>query len=166
MRSDAGPPGAEHDPTRPGHRRHPRLYRRAGAPSNGSSLAAGLQELVADRSLRSAVEVRLVLDLPTDRPLARARVGHLLAIANEALSNVARHAEATAVGVSARATAEGLCLTIADNGRGLPADNVPGYGLRNMRDRARLLGGRMTLTSQPGRGTTIKVKVPWSEEDE
>jgi signal transduction histidine kinase len=59
-----------------------------------------------------------------------------------------------------------LCLAIADNGRGLPADNVPGYGLRNIRDRARLLGGRMTLTSQPGRGTTIKVEVPWSEEDE
>ena len=136
------------------------------APSSGSSLAAGLQELAADRSLRSAVEVRLALDLPADRPLAPARVGHLLAIANEALSNVARHAQATAVEVSARATAEGLCLAITDNGRGLPADNVPGYGLRNIRDRARLLGGRMTLSSRPGQGATIKVEVPWSEEDE
>ena len=136
------------------------------APSSGSSLTAGLQELAADRSLRSAVEVRLALDLPADRPLAPVRVGHLLAIANEALSNVARHAQATEVQLSARATADGLCLAIADNGRGLPADNVPGYGLRNIRDRARLLGGRMTLTSQPGRGTTIKVEVPWSEEDE
>ena len=136
------------------------------APSSGSSLTAGLQELAADRSLCSAIEVHLALDLPADRPLAPVRVGHLLAIANEALSNVARHAKATAVELSARATADGLCLVIADNGRGLPADNVPGYGLRNIRDRARLLGGRMTLSSQPGRGTTIKVDVPWSEEDE
>ncbi|MDQ1301261.1 MAG: hypothetical protein QG637_1182 [Chloroflexota bacterium] len=136
------------------------------APSSGSSLAAGLQDLAADRSLRSVVEVRLALELPADRPLTPARVGHLLAIANEALSNIARHAQATAAQLSARATAEGLCLTITDNGRGLPADNVPGYGLRNMRDRARLLGGRMTLNSKPGQGTTIKVEVPWSEEDE
>jgi signal transduction histidine kinase len=136
------------------------------APSSGSSLTAGLQELAADRSLRSAVEVRLALDLPADRPLTPARVGHLLAIANEALSNVARHAQATEVHLSASAAAGGLCLAIADNGRGLPADYVPGYGLRNIRDRARLLGGRMTLASEPDRGTTIKVEVPWSEEDE
>jgi signal transduction histidine kinase len=136
------------------------------APSSGSSLAAGLQELAADRSLRSTVEVRLALELPADRPLAPVRVGHLLAIANEALSNVARHAQATAVQLSARDTGNGLCLAIADNGRGLPADYVPGYGLRNIRDRAHLLEGRMTLSSQPGQGTTIKVEVPWSEENE
>ena len=136
------------------------------APSSGGSLAAGLQELTADRSLRSAVEVRLALDLPADRPISPTRVGHLLAIASEALSNVGRHAEATEVHLSANAAADGLCLAIADNGRGLPADYVPGYGLRNIRDRARLLGGRMTLVSEPGRGTTINVVVPWSEDDE
>jgi signal transduction histidine kinase len=43
---------------------------------------------------------------------------------------------------------------------------VVGYGLRNMRDRARLLNGTFVLTSTPGHGTTITVEVPWRDDDE
>lgn len=134
--------------------------------SNSSSLAAGLQELASARHLRSLVEIELKLDLPEHRPMSSARVGHLLAIANEALSNVARHAQATQVWMSANSTDGQLRLQIRDNGRGLPSDYISGYGLRNMRDRARMLGGEMTLDTEVGQGTIVTVQIPWKEDDE
>ncbi len=131
--------------------------------SSSQSLAAGLEELVHTQHLRSLVEIDLALDLPEGRSLPPTLVGHLLAIANEALSNVARHAQATRVRLTATTVGDRLCLEIKDNGHGLSDDYVVGYGLRNMRDRARMLGGDMSLESQPGQGTTITIEVPWSE---
>jgi signal transduction histidine kinase len=130
------------------------------------SLVVGLQDLANAPYLRSLVDVSLDLDLPEKQSLSPAYVGHLLAIANEALSNVARHAQATQARLSATATGNRLRLEIRDNGRGLPRDYVTGYGLRNMQDRARLLGGKMTLATQPGHGATVTVDVPWGEENE
>jgi len=134
--------------------------------SNSRSLVTGLRELATARHLRSLVEVELALDLPEERPMPPARVGHLLAIANEALSNVARHAQATRVQVLATATDHCLRLEIADDGRGLPTDHVAGYGLHNMRDRARMLGGTLWVTTNSDDGTTVTVEVPWSEDGE
>ena len=87
------------------------------------------------------MEVDLALDIPEGQSLSPGHIGHLLAIANEALSNVARHAQATRVRLTAAVYDGRLCLEIQDNGRGLPVDYVVGYGLRNMHDRARMLGG-------------------------
>lgn len=134
--------------------------------SNTKSLATGLQELAKARHLRSMVEVDLKLDLPPQRSMSSARVGHLLAITNEALSNVMRHAGATRVIVSATSTDGQLKLGIQDNGQGLPNDYLQGFGLKNMRERARLLGGEMSIESRINFGTTISVEVPWSEENE
>jgi signal transduction histidine kinase len=129
-------------------------------------LTSGLQELAQDRHLRSLVEVELALDIPQGQSLAPGQIGHLLAITNEALSNVARHAQATRVRLSAAVRDGRLRLEIQDNGCGLPMDYVIGYGLRNMRDRARLLGGELSLESQPGHGAIVAVDVPWREEHE
>ncbi len=131
--------------------------------SSSDSLAAGLEELAKAQHLRSLVEIDLAVDLPEGRSLSSAQIGHLLTIANEALSNVARHAQATCVHLTAKTVDDRLRLEIKDNGHGLPADYVAGYGLRNMRDRARMLGGDISLESQPGQGTTVTVEVPWSE---
>ena len=133
---------------------------------NSRSLASGLQELAHDRHLRSLVDVELALDIPEGQSLAPGQIGHLLAITNEALSNVARHAQATRVHLSAAVQDDRLRLKIQDNGRGLPVDYLMGYGLRNMRDRARLLGGELRVESQPGHGTVVAVDVPWREERE
>lgn len=136
------------------------------ANPNSRSLNSGLQELAADAQLRALVEVQLALDLPEGRPLPPGRIGHLLAIVGEALSNVARHARATHVILAASLKDTQICLTIQDNGHGMPADTVLGYGLRNMRERARILGGDLSVSSQPGHGTTVQVLVPWNERDE
>jgi signal transduction histidine kinase len=130
------------------------------------SLTSGLQELAQNRHLRSLAEVHLNLDIPEGLSLAPGQIGHLLAITNEALSNVARHAQATQVRLSAAVQDGRLRLEIADNGRGLPLDYVIGYGLRNMRDRARLLGGELRVESRPRHGTMVVVDVPWREENE
>ena len=89
----------------------------------------------------------------------------LLRIAQEALANVRRHAHATQVAVLFRTTPEEAILTIRDNGLGFePRRPVEGHhGIVGMRERAKLLGGRLRLTSHPGRGTTVTVRVPLAE---
>ena len=129
------------------------------------SLTAGLRELAAADHLRSLVEVELDLNLPDDRPLEPAQVGHLLAIANEALSNVVRHAQATQVRLQADLIKDQLRLVIQDNGRGLPTDYVVGYGLRNMRDRARMLGGDTIIETKGEQGTSVMVELPWNDKN-
>lgn len=135
-------------------------------------LAEGLRRLAEDARLRSLVEVHLELDLPDEASLAPARIGHVLAITGEALSNVARHSRARRARVHAWSENGRLHLTIQDDGIGFsggnpPAERAPGagggMGLRNMRDRARLLGGELTIESQPGRGTTVMLDMPWEE---
>lgn len=133
---------------------------------DGRSLAASLHELAHDRHLQSLMEVDLTSSIPEGEALTPGQIGHLLAIANEALSNVARHARATRVGLSASVCDGRLRLEIRDNGRGLPVDIVVGYGLRNMRERARMLGGDLALHSQPGHGTLVTIDVPWKESNE
>jgi signal transduction histidine kinase len=130
------------------------------------SLTAGLQELAQDRNLRALMHVDLVLDIPEGQALAPGQIGQLLAITNEALSNVARHAQATRVRLTAAVEDGRLRLEIHDNGHGLAVDYVVGYGLRNMHDRARLLGGELSVHSDPGHSTTVTVDVPWRKEDE
>jgi len=83
---------------------------------------------------------------------------HLLAVIREALSNIARHAQATAATVVLSAERE-LVLRVSDNGRGL-GEVTRSSGLRNMRDRAQLLGGSFVATSRPGGGTQLEWRVP------
>ena len=85
----------------------------------------------------------------------------LLRVAQEALSNVARHARATEVQVTLAPAARTLDLTIVDNGRGFEKDDVRhGMGSENMRERIRALGGSLQTTSHPGQGTTVTAWVP------
>src|SRR5205085_2741775 len=88
----------------------------------------------------------------------------LYRIAQEALHNVARHAEASRVTLVFGPAEQGAArLVVADDGAGLPedwlqvAEDRGAYGLVGMRERAELIGGRLTVTSRPGRGTTVEV---------
>ena len=97
--------------------------------------------------------------MPPDITLSPAQVGHLLAITNEAMSNIARHAMATKVVMRAEVKEGLLIFEIEDNGRGFPSDLVLGYGLNNMRERTQLLGGVMHLYSRPHEGTRLHIEI-------
>jgi signal transduction histidine kinase len=88
---------------------------------------------------------------------ARAR-SHLLAVLEEALSNVVRHSQASAAEVTLTA-GDLLCLTVSDNGKGFGADVVRS-GLQNMEERATALGGTCTVESRTPGGTTVRWQIP------
>jgi signal transduction histidine kinase len=83
----------------------------------------------------------------------------LLATMREALSNVARHADAGRVTVDVEAGPE-IVLRITDDGRGLPAERRDGLGLRNMASRAEALGGRFDARQGDRGGTVMEWTVP------
>ena len=87
-------------------------------------------------------------------------------IAQEALTNALRHSDARLATVSLKADAETLSLRVADDGRGMPAQ-LPGdtAGIVGMRERALLVGGRLSIESRPGRGTEVRLTIPIDREE-
>jgi len=87
----------------------------------------------------------------------------LFRVAQEALSNAARHAHASAVTVLLAPSGKGLQLAVSDNGSGFDPDRPrerASLGLASMRERVRLLQGEFDIESTPGRGTTVVAWVP------
>jgi signal transduction histidine kinase len=90
-------------------------------------------------------------------------VDHLLPTLREALTNTARHAEATAVEVMIDASGDFLVLRVTDDGSGIPAASdltMTGQGLRNMHDRAVALGGSCEIAANDSGGTRVFWQVP------
>ncbi len=82
-------------------------------------------------------------------------------VAQEALTNIARHAEATWAQLELRDSADMLVLTVRDDGRGIPDDvATTSHGIRGMRERAMLVGATLVIDSRPGRGTVIELSIP------
>ena len=128
------------------------------------SFPDALSKLAEDPRFGSLVNITLNLDLPAQEPLSPVRADHILSVVNEALSNVVRHARAKNVAIDARYVNGRLKLSVQDDGSGLDAQAQAGFGLRNMRDRARLLGGRIDYSGANGKGTRIELDVPWRDE--
>jgi signal transduction histidine kinase len=80
-------------------------------------------------------------------------------VVTEALTNAARHAGATEVVVRVSSDGRRLTVTVSDDGRG-GADPSGGSGLRGLADRVAAIGGRLSVTSQPGEGTTVAAELP------
>jgi signal transduction histidine kinase len=119
-------------------------------------LDAMLARAVTDVADRFGAEVEL--DLASGASASPARMESLLRIACEAVANAARHSGASRVAVSLHRTANGLRLRVRDTGRGFDATTpTSGFGLISMRERARSVGGRLSVESTPGRGTTVEV---------
>lgn len=90
----------------------------------------------------------------------------LFRIVQEALTNVARHAEATSVRIDLHLDATALMLSVVDDGRGFDPQSVqPGrsFGLIGIRERVLMLGGTLVIDSRPGAGTTLTVDIPLME---
>jgi len=131
--------------------------------SPGESLVEGLRNLVQDQHLQSLVKIEMSVHCDEDKTFPPARATHVLAIVNEALSNVVRHAQARHVWTVLERHNGQLRVMVTDDGVGFTDDHVAGFGLRNMRDRARLLGGSLRLESRSPQGTQVMLTVPWEE---
>lgn len=128
-----------------------------------SGLLAALDDLVAPlRNAGATVDLRVpgLLDLPADIEALFYRV------AQEAVRNIRQHGHASAVELCVQTEHREAVLTVVDDGRGFPATRTAGgappghFGLRLMHDLADHAGGRLTVRSAPGQGTSIRVTVP------
>jgi signal transduction histidine kinase len=108
---------------------------------------------------RANVTARLITDETTRLPLPIEKTLYL--IAQEALNNILRHARASSVTVRLHRLDGCLIMEITDDGRGFDPPTVRhGMGLKNMRKRAEDWGGVLEITSQPGSGTCVLVRLP------
>jgi signal transduction histidine kinase len=133
-----------------------------GSPGGGGDVQAEVERLVS----RAAGTLKLHPTLRVEGPL-RSLVGpdlasDLLAVLGELLTNVGRHAEATAVQVLV-SVADDVVVRVRDDGRGMGEEILEG-GLANLRQRARIHGGRLRVQSRPGAGTTVTWRVPLERE--
>ena len=130
-------------------------------------MAPLLAETVAQFSRQTGIEAQLTVE-PQGLPVAPATALQLMRIVQEALANVRKHAQASQAEISLRDIENKLELTITDNGRGFP-DTLPEdlgqhhFGLTTMRERARSLGGALTIATGIHQGTRITVAVPNSK---
>ena len=125
-----------------------------GLPAALARVAARFEERTG-----SAVDLQIAEGLET---ISGERAEILYRIVEEALRNVERHAQASAVILSARDNDRDLEIVIADNGRGFDTtQSYPGhYGLKGMEEQARMIGGRLTIRSRPGQGAATIVSAP------
>ena len=128
-------------------------------------LVAALKWQSAEFQKRSGIESRVfcVEDSYIEDKLSEAQLINLFRIAQEALTNVARHSGASRVEVGLHQDGEEVVLTISDNGKGLPQGNAvapTSYGMRGMRERVILLGGKINFDSPPDGGFSVAVRLP------
>lgn len=128
-------------------------------------LESALQLLVDQTAQSSAIAIRFDGTGRGNRLPPATEIG-LYRIAQEALNNAVKHAQARLIWVCLQHTSDYLILTVTDDGRGFtparrnPANQTVSNGLENMRTRTRLLNGTLALTSKPGKGTSVSVKLP------
>ncbi len=136
------------------------LYLRA-APLEERPLAEALEVLASRWEAETGIEASFEA-VNGARPLPPSVEAALYRVCQEALANVARHAEANRATVRLVVTPERVRLVVEDDGRGFDVSQVPDdrHGIVGMRERARMLGGALELRSVPGRGTSVGVAVP------
>jgi signal transduction histidine kinase len=122
----------------------------------------GLPAAVQGLAARSPVPVAVDVDLYTRMPPAHEAA--LYFVAAEALTNVAKYAKASAVEVTLRGDDRWAEIAVADDGVG-GACAEDGGGLRGLGDRVEALGGRLTIASTRGHGTTVRARVPIAREN-
>jgi signal transduction histidine kinase len=130
-------------------------------PSDGATFAQALDRYLGDYADRFGIPAESSADPAAERLPARVQA-ELLRIVQEALTNARRHADPTLVRVQVTAAGGALRLLVSDNGRGFDPSTPArsGYGLLGMRERAELIGARLTIDSGPGDGTRVIVDLP------
>ncbi len=125
-------------------------------------LPAAIEWSVKQFAERTGLEYALTIE-PEEVAIPPACATDLYRILQEALTNVARHAQATRVEVRLAKEGDGLTLTLRDNGRGItPKEmkNPNALGIIGMRERAARWDGQLVIAGEPGKGTVVSVHIP------
>lgn len=124
-------------------------------------LIPALEWQAREVSRRSGIKVKVVAEkVPDSLPdVVRTCVYRVV---QETLHNVSRHSGGHSATVSVRQTGESLLLIVEDDGCGFDPGRTRGLGLLGMEERVKLLGGRLEIQSQPGKGTVLRVTLPIS----
>ena len=131
--------------------------------------AVGLSQAMEDLCRKISRQARLKIDfsgsdvanLPDYIKISLYRV------LQEALTNVMKHAQASVVIINLQDESNKIILTISDNGKGFSKNNLSdeltrkGIGLLGMQERIEALGGKLEVSTQPAKGTTLLIEIPW-----
>jgi signal transduction histidine kinase len=135
-----------------------------GVAHNDSGFCTLVRRAVEDQGDRYGLRVEFSFEGDHDARIDARTQAEMLRMLQEAMNNVARHADATLVGVRLALANGRISLRIADNGHGfdVAASKAGSYGLASMRERAALIGARLVITSDAGSGTIVAITAPWS----
>ena len=128
-------------------------------------LIPALHSFLKNFTARTGVRTRLTAFAGVEQ-LDTARRTALYRVAQEALTNVARHAQASRADISIQKFTDCICLRIKDNGKSFPVERVMHarggrrLGLLGMRERLEMVGGRFEVESAPGKGTCVAAQIP------
>ena len=127
-----------------------------------NAVLASFHDRLAPRLQAARVQLHAEVDLLPPTPgLTPARVLHILRMLQEAVGNALRHGQARTLWIEARAQADGVHLSVRDDGCGFdPARVRPGRGLKNLRRRSEAVGARLHIDSRPGAGCRIDWVLP------
>ena len=144
---------------------HPRPRGARPAALQGKGLAQALKEYAIRWQEHTGIKVETVISGERSIPLEVEQT--LYRVLQEALSNIARHAEADSVKLSLSMTLERVTLVVADNGRGFDIGGVSpsSYGLAGMRTRLSEVGGMLDVESTLSAGTTVTAQVQLNTKD-
>jgi len=129
-------------------------------------LGSALEEVSRRAERRERVHVTTAIALAYELGIEETRLDPDLEstayrIVQESLRNAGRHAHASAVAVSVVQRDETVLVTVEDDGQGFDTAARPsGFGLRGIRERVELLGGKLQIESRPGAGTTVSASLP------
>lgn len=127
----------------------------------GKSLKQGIEQLLRELQHKVALEITWNLD---DPEIETGMEDHLFRIVQEGISNTMRHAKAKKLDVYLSASRDTVSIRIVDDGKGFDLKEkakLGSYGLSNIEERAKGMGGRSNIISSPGQGTILTVTVPY-----
>jgi signal transduction histidine kinase len=132
----------------------------------GRHLPDGLEELAREVRAHTFLDIDIQIETEDWQRLSPEQTIEILYVARESLTNIRKHAHASRVEVDLKNKADSLMLTIVDNGNGFEPGQLSGEtgnGLRNMRERAQILGGKIEINKLDDGGTQVTLFIPQAE---
>ena len=124
---------------------------------------SAIREAASNFTRETGIPCITSLELP--QSLSLPTTDAVIQVVNECLLNIKRHSRATQVEINGSSSKDELKISVTDNGTGFDPQSVSSnghYGLMGMRERMEMLGGTLSISSEPAKGTTVEIRIPLS----